>query len=125
MRKGKIAAQASHASMSFLTNAIRYTPDEEGNFLEPASAPAVRSLFLDEEAAAWVDGAFTKIVVYVNSEEELLAVHAAAKAAGCRSALIQDAGRTEFHGVPTYTCVGIGPNLIEKVNRAAGHLPLL
>ena len=49
-------------------------------------------------------------IVPLESEAELLALHDAARAAGLISALIQDAGLTEFGNVPTYTSVAIGPD---------------
>ena len=47
------------------------------------------------------------------------------KNAGLLCSLIQDAGLTEFDGVPTYTCCAIGPNWDEDVNKITGHLKLL
>ena len=40
-------------------------------------------------------------------------------------ALITDAGLTEFHGVPTNTCLGIGPYIAEEIDKFTGNLPLL
>ena len=39
--------------------------------------------------------------------------------------LITDAGLTEFHGVPTNTCLGIGPYEAEEIDKFTGNLPLL
>jgi PTH2 family peptidyl-tRNA hydrolase len=144
MPVGKIAAQVAHASMSFLTrNLQRHLPDEheEGFYGSPGVAhygtPVFdntfgsvnpffnRSIQLDEEAAAWVDGAFTKVVVKIDNEEDLLSIYRAAKMYGCRASLIQDEGRTVFKGVPTYTCVAIGPNLNTKVDAVTKCLKLL
>jgi PTH2 family peptidyl-tRNA hydrolase len=113
MRKGKIAAQVAHASMSFLTTSMR---GKSGH-------PIV--IELTKEQRLWVDGSFTKVVVYVNSDDELLSVHRAAHDAGIESHRIQDSGRTEFNNVPTYTCVAIGPDLIQLIDTVTGHLPLL
>lgn len=46
----------------------------------------------------WFQKGVAKICVYVDSEEELLAIHRKAKKAGILSALICDNGLTEFHG---------------------------
>jgi peptidyl-tRNA hydrolase len=40
-------------------------------------------------------------------------------------ALIQDAGLTEFNGVPTYTCCAIGPDDQVNIDKVTGELPLL
>lgn len=53
---------------------------------------------LPDVVAHWLNNAFAKIVVSVNSEEELLNVYNKAKDAGIACSLIQDAGRTEFKG---------------------------
>lgn len=134
MRKGKIAAQCCHASIAFLTKQIQLPLVDEWsddqyfgqNLNQFGYNPRfIRQVHLDEESAQWIDGAFTKVVVSVNSEAELLAVYQAARTYGCRSQLIQDAGRTEFHGVPTYTCVAVGPNFVSKVDAVTKTLPLL
>jgi PTH2 family peptidyl-tRNA hydrolase len=61
----------------------------------------------------------------VNSEAELDAVVAKAREAGVPCALIVDAGKTEFHGVPTKTCCAVGPGWTDEVDPITGALPLL
>jgi PTH2 family peptidyl-tRNA hydrolase len=63
--------------------------------------------------------------VYVNSEEELLALYAKAMEAGIITSLITDAGLTEFNGVPTNTCIAVGPDFEDKIDSITGGLPLL
>jgi PTH2 family peptidyl-tRNA hydrolase len=79
----------------------------------------------DPILASWLLGQFTKICVYVETEEELLALHTSAQKAGLLNSLIQDAGYTEFHGVATYTALAIGPGDLQKIKELTGHLPLL
>lgn len=112
MRRGKEIAQGAHASMAALLQGL--TIDEDG---------AVR-LQVWPEARQWLQGAFTKIAVKVQSEEELLAVRDKAVEAGIPHALIQDAGRTEFHGVPTYTALAVGPASAEQLAPVTGDLKL-
>jgi PTH2 family peptidyl-tRNA hydrolase len=102
MRKGKLIAQGAHASMKAT--------------LENLDHPSVKQ---------WLDGPFTKIAVSVESEEELLEVMNNAKEAGLITALITDAGRTEFNGVPTNTCIAVGPATNEQLQSITGHLKLL
>jgi PTH2 family peptidyl-tRNA hydrolase len=45
--------------------------------------------------------------------------------AGLIAALIQDAGLTEFGGVPTYTALAIGPDEEAKVDELTKDLKLL
>lgn len=113
LRTGKLIAQAAHASMAFLTNKIR---NKDANS---------RSLELTEEECKWIDGIFTKICVYVETEEELLHIFENAKKSGLTSYLMTDNGLTEFNGVPTHTAVAIGPHFSEKLNEVTGHLPLM
>jgi len=121
MRRGKQIAQGSHASMkvifdmgSFDRGYPHHGNDEYFVILD-MPAPMIE----------WLKGRFTKICVYVNSEEELIAVFQKAKDAGLPTALITDAGLTEFKGVPTRTCCAIGPANAEDVNKITGELPLL
>lgn len=137
MPAGKLAAQVAHASMSFLSRGLRKPfnmYDQDPFSLDNIFTPMLkavnrvsveeRSIPVDEEMALWLDGAFTKVVVSVPDEETLLAVYQAAKIYDCRRSLITDEGRTVFNGVPTNTCVGIGPNFIEKIDAVTKSLPL-
>jgi PTH2 family peptidyl-tRNA hydrolase len=110
MRKGKMVAQGAHASMSALLN-----------FIKQKGTKALE----DPRVEPWVNGAFAKICVGVDSEEELLAIYNAGKEAGIISSLIKDSGRTEFNGVPTLTAVCLGPDVIEKIDNITGSLKLL
>jgi PTH2 family peptidyl-tRNA hydrolase len=116
IRTGKMCAQAAHASMAFLTNKLRDRDTDELDF-RPAVAfsEEIRSATFTEEEIYWIEYRFAKVVVYVDSEEELLAVQQASK----------DAGDTEFGGEPTYTALGIGPHKSSKLQPITGKLPLL
>ena len=70
----------------------------------------------------WFARGVAKVCVYVDSEEDLLAIDRKAKAAGLLSALICDNGLTEFHGQPT--CLALEPALPEQVDPITGDLPL-
>lgn len=102
MRKGKIAAQAAHASLG-----------------------ATISNLEDPRVKQWLSGKFTKIAVSVDSEGELLYIYNQAKEAGLITALITDAGLTEFNLIPTNTCIAIGPDTPENLSPITGHLKLL
>ena len=73
----------------------------------------------------WTNSGFTKICVRVDSEEELLAIHQKALNVNLESHLITDSGRTEFNGVPTNTCIAIGPDYSDTIDQITGHLKLL
>jgi peptidyl-tRNA hydrolase, PTH2 family len=102
MRKGKMCSQAAHASLKAT--------------LENLTHPSV---------IKWLSGNFTKITVSVDSEEQLFEVMKNAENAGIITTLITDAGRTEFDGVPTNTCIAVGPASDEELTPITGHLKLL
>jgi len=111
MRKGKLVAQGAHASMGAILGLCK----QDGNQL---------ILTMDDRVRPWLTGRFKKICVYVNSEQELLAIHNQAKTAGLVCSLIQDAGLTEFGGVKTYTAVAVGPDREDRIDEICKHLPL-
>lgn len=133
MPTGKLAAQVAHAAMAFLTKDLRnYSSLVDDPYSDeiwhgmPSSSEKMRyrKIEVDRELAFWVDGSFTKAVVSVNSEAELLEIYEKAKMTRIRHTLITDEGRTVFNGVPTHTCVAVGPNYIEAINAITGKLPL-
>jgi len=76
---------------------------------------------LTEDMQEWVEGVFTKIVLGVDSEADLLSLHEQAKALNLPTALIQDMGATEFHGVPTHTAIAIGPADSDAIDQVTRH----
>lgn len=129
MRKGKIAAQAGHACVEATLLAlvrdgrladVRATPEQSWIYLEESDATGAEPSPL----ADWFDAGVAKVCVYVDSEEELLDIHRRARELGFVSALIRDAGHTEFHGEPTYTCLALEPLYADQVDPLTGELPL-
>jgi PTH2 family peptidyl-tRNA hydrolase len=109
MRRGKEIAQGAHASIAFLTRKLQNKYSE---------------LYLTQQEWDWINGIFTKVCLKVNSEEELLEVERKAKEAGLECHLVTDAGLTEFNGVPTKTCLAIGPDESERIDLITGDLEL-
>lgn len=105
MSPGKIAAQASHASMKIFFD--KFTESKRGY------GESTYEMILNDEEISWVNRLFTKIVKRVSSEKDLLKVYEKAKAAGLNVSLIKDAALTELTE-PAYTAVAIGPNDITK-----------
>lgn len=142
-RLGKLAAQAAHASTKVFFDRNRHAPQatviagEEVELL-----PTCLDVPLTGAMAHWVYGTFTKIVVGVETEEDLLRIHALAEERGIPTALIQDKGLTEFKarcpscdgsalecgacggtgkvGVSTYTAVALGPDDVERIDEVTG-----
>jgi len=118
MRKGKMAAQASHASMAVILNMMEseYTELYERRKLTIPVGSA-----LD----AWLNGPFKKICVGIDSEAALEALYEDVLAFGIPVSKIIDSGLTEFGGVPTLTCIGIGPDYPERIDPFTKELKLL
>jgi peptidyl-tRNA hydrolase, PTH2 family len=119
MRTGKFISQGSHGAVGSLSNRMKREKLPNGWIKYQMLLPP------DDPLDIWLQTKFTKIVPYVNSEEELLEIHRKAEEAGIFSVLIQDAGDTEFHGVPTYTAVCLGPHYESKIDPITRHLKLL
>ena len=131
IRKGKFGAQVAHASLGALLklfNVYKQEPVRIGLYeAEPGQVQYEYSAVFKEKSVLddWLNGKFTKVVVSVDSDEELVALNKALDETYIPHALITDAGLTEFHGVPTNTCLGIGPYVAEEIDKFTGHLPLL
>lgn len=109
MRRGKMIAQGAHASIMFLIH--RLTDAEAG--------------VKDHSIEEWLTHGMTKICVRVDSEAELLEIAQKAQDAGLTVHVITDAGHTEFAGVPTKTCLAIGPDEENTIDAVTGNLKLL
>jgi PTH2 family peptidyl-tRNA hydrolase len=103
MGKGKLAAQAAHASLSAAEIALASRPSwYEG----------------------WKEEGQKKVVLKVGSESELNDLHKMARRAGLPSALVQDRGLTQVEP-GTFTCLGIGPAPDAEIDKITGKLKLL
>jgi peptidyl-tRNA hydrolase, PTH2 family len=110
MRKGKMVAQGSHASLGAVLM-IQESITAAGDW--------------HDSLRAWLNNAFTKVCVSVDSEQALMEVYSKTVGLGIPAKLITDAGHTEFHGVPTRTCIAIGPYWVDDIDKVTGELPLL
>lgn len=122
MRRGKEIAQGSHASMKWLADRIKMLP----SWIDD-NAPGWRQFDfrLNVEEEKWLlGGSFTKICLQVDTEAELLTIYKAAQEAKLTVSLIEDSGRTEFGGIPTKTCIAIGPNISDDIDKITKHLKL-
>lgn len=120
MRKGKMIAQGSHASMMFLTKKFRL-----GVSLTEENPQIGAMVHLSTVEQQWLEGLFTKICLSVNSEAELRELIDKGRAANIVVHEVIDAGKTEFNGVPTLTCAAFGPDEKDVLQPITGHLPLL
>ena len=100
MSAGKLAAQASHAS----TEATLKSEDSK--------------------IKAWQKDGMKKVVLKVDNQDELLKIKQEAGRNKFITALIKDAGKTQIKP-GTITCLGIGPDKEEAINKVTGKLKLL
>ena len=124
MRKGKIAAQAGHACIDAILMALNkegrvndFEITDDGIILKDSDKSTT-------PLSDWFKYGCAKICVYVDSEEELMNIADKAKEKGIIAAVITDAGMTEFHGVPTKTCLALEPLPAEVADELTGNLPL-
>ena len=125
MRKGKMIAQGAHASMAHLANVVS---DLYSTNLSAANQGQDKQSILevlDIDDQAFYLGNFRKVCLQIPSEDELLDILSEAKSANLKAYLITDSGLTEFNGVPTNTCLAIGPHQDEAIDPITGHLKLL
>jgi len=100
--KGKIAAQASHASVEAFLLASKKDP---------------------KAVEEWLAEGQKKVVLKIDSKEELLVLYQEVKNI-FPCALIKDAAHTQLPA-PDITCLGIGPILEDKIDRFTKKYKLL
>jgi PTH2 family peptidyl-tRNA hydrolase len=103
MRKGKGMAQAAHAACHFLHDLI----DRGEDYTE------VQELWSHRDHQS-------KVVLAVSSHDDLILLYEQAKRSGITVHMVTDAGKTEFHGVPTQTCIAIGPDYKDLIDPLTG-----
>ena len=100
LTKGKMSAQCSHASVGAVLKSHK------------------------DDIKKWQDQGMKKVILRVKDKEELYKYKQLAEDAGLVVALITDAGHTHLQpGTPT--CVGIGPDKAEKIDKVTGNLSLI
>ena len=100
MPPGKLAAQVAHASVECVLKSDSGT------------------------IQTWKKEGMTKIILGVRDKQHLLLKMRQVKTEKLVHALIEDAGRT-FFTEPTVTCLGIGPDKDERIDKVTGNLKTL
>lgn len=100
MPKGKLAAQVAHASVESVFKSKKVKVDE------------------------WRSEGMKKVVVKVDNKEELFRYMKEAERNKIVTALIKDAGKT-FFNKSTITCLGLGPDKDEILDKVTKDLKML
>ena len=123
MSPGKLAAQVSHASMAFLSVAVRTGAEKESEDFYVSKIKLERGLF-----EKWIMGAFTKCILQAKNKNQLMKAVAIATELGMEEGkdffLIKDNCYTELepeeldeNGVGrTLTCIGFRPMDSETID---------
>ena len=113
--KGKYCSQAAHAAVGAVIQALYGFRLEENDFRLDAYAYKVRKdAYVDSATKDWLAGEFTKITVAVDSLEALEEVE--------KKAINADLNVCD--GVPTVTCLAIGPCYSSQVDPLTKNLKL-
>lgn len=120
MRKGKIAAQVAHASMMFFSRQFYGTAPLQ----EAPTQPAFYSVMLKPAEFEWLRGAFTKIVLGCDNEDELTHMMASAVIADVSVYHVEDSpGHVEGAALArTITCAAFGPEQTDLLDAITGKL---
>jgi PTH2 family peptidyl-tRNA hydrolase len=122
MRKGKLAAQVAHAAIKVILDNMSTSTAKDHEFSIKTKKISYNS---GSALDVWLDGSFTKVVVSVNSEDEIFDLGKKAKEKNIPYAIIIDNGFTEFNGKATVTCIAIGPHWSESIDELTKDLPLI
>lgn len=98
--KGKLSIQVAHASVEALSKTDKRIVEE------------------------WKSEGAKKVALKVSDEKELFSFKEKAENAGLKTALIRDAGKTVLEP-GTITCLGIGPDKEEKIDKVTGKLKMV
>lgn len=99
MPLGKLAAQVAHASVETVLNSDKKTIDK------------------------WKEDGMKKVVLKVENKRQLFNLKKKADKLGLVTAVIKDAGRTFFKR-STITCLGIGPDKEEDIDKITEDLKM-
>jgi len=101
--KGKLCTQVAHAAVEAVLNQLEKNKDI---------------------VEKWREEGAKKIVVYVRNLDELMNIYNQSISLDLNTVLIKDAGLTQLEP-GTITCIGIGPDIEEKINKVTSSLKLL
>jgi PTH2 family peptidyl-tRNA hydrolase len=109
MRKGKMCAQAAHATLNIYINKFLNTSHKSWK----------------EDLESWFLNNQTKIVLGCDSKEDLIKIAIDCAYLGLAYERVIDIGAAEFHNVSTVTGIVIGPAKSELIDQVTKNYKLL
>ena len=115
MSIGKTAAQCAHASQMLM---LTFNEIEAKEICDWASDFDIYKIFLFR---SWLKASFRKVVLKADDKEWIKLKEAMEE----HDVIVVDAGLTEFGGIPTKTCVALGPYDADSIDLITGKYPLM
>lgn len=100
MGKGKVAVQVAHASVEAVLRSSK------------------------DKVALWRREGMKKVALKVAGEEEIFKFENMARSYGVVASIVRDAGRTEVEA-GTLTCMAVGPDKVELIDKITKDLKML
>lgn len=119
MTYGKIAAQVAHAAMKIFFDRMKI--ERISNFCSFKAKIEI----ITEPMKDWMTNSFTKIVVWINSEKELWALSEQAKKEKIPYAIMIDGGIPKLGDKKAPTCIAIGPDYSDEIDKITRGLELI
>lgn len=112
MSCGRISAQVAHAAMRVWFDRMELSQ----------SGTSYETLILPQPMIEWKEKGFTKVVVWVDNDKELLILSNEAKELKIPYAIMVD---DNFPKGKEATCIAIGPDIVNKIDKITEGLELI
>lgn len=124
MPPGKLMAQAAHASLQAIFNRMYVDSEQLDDDKDTRAIYRELNTTSNSSLNMWICGEQKKVCLAVNSQEELDDYYNKALENNLMSSYIIDNGHTVFNGIPTPTCVAIGPDFSHLIDPITSKLKL-
>lgn len=120
MTYGKIAAQVAHAAIKVFFDRMSLDLVSDNFKLYRAKIEHIT-----EPMKNWMIDSFTKVVVWINSEDELWELLKKAHSLKIPYAVMIDGGIPKIGDKKAPTCIAIGPDYSDEIDKVTGKLELV
>lgn len=119
LSKGRLVSQGAHASLAVITNMMNRSISNGG--LIQYTLPTTFGSDVD----IWLHETFTKVVLKVDSKQQLLDLYKKANELGLHTSFIRESSLIDENGDHTLTCIAVGPAKDEYLLPISEGLKLL